>query len=99
MSKALNRLAADPPMSVANSHISINDRPPVVRMAANDNDDINVTDDLARPLPVMRGEGELVRKLLGERFRQILVVGDAEHAAGEEARAAAVSAGYGLMGC
>jgi hypothetical protein len=33
---------------------------------------IRVIDDLPRPLPVMRGEAEIVRKLLGVRFREIL---------------------------
>jgi hypothetical protein len=34
---------------------------------------IRVTDDLPRPLPVIRGEGEIVWRLLGERFLQILL--------------------------
>jgi hypothetical protein len=40
--------------------------------AANDNDRFDVIDDLPRPLPIMRGEGDLVRKLLGEQFLYIL---------------------------
>ncbi len=31
-----------------------------------------VTDDLPQPLPVLPGEGDIVRLLLGERLRQIL---------------------------
>ncbi len=34
---------------------------------------IRVTDDLPRPLPVLLEEGDIVRKLLGERFREILL--------------------------
>jgi hypothetical protein len=37
-----------------------------------DGRNIRVTDDLPRPLPVLREEGEIVRKLLGSRFREIL---------------------------
>jgi len=40
--------------------------------SANDND-ILVTDDLPRPLPVLPREAAIVRKLLGDRFRQILL--------------------------
>ncbi|HEV2172584.1 MAG TPA: hypothetical protein VGR71_03405 [Nitrospira sp.] len=62
------------------SHSAVNDnesanvrRQPLV--AANDND-IVVTDDLPRPLPIVQGEGEVVRAVLGERFRQILMSED-----------------------
>jgi hypothetical protein len=47
-----------------------------VCVAANDNDEYVVTDDLPRPVPVVPGEADLVRKLLGERFRQILLQGE-----------------------
>jgi hypothetical protein len=33
---------------------------------------IRVTDDLPRPLPVLRGEAEIMRMLLGEQLRTIL---------------------------
>jgi hypothetical protein len=56
------------PVAANDNHVSI------VRSAANDND-ILVSDDLPRPLPIAVGEAELVRKLLGERFRQILEKG------------------------
>jgi hypothetical protein len=69
-------LVVDSPMAMVDSSISVEARSAILRVAANDNDAIKVTDDLVRPLPVMRGEGELVRKLLGERFRQILLVGE-----------------------
>lgn len=45
------------------------------RVAANDND-ILVSDDLPRPLPIAVGEANVVRKLLGERFRQLLMRGE-----------------------
>lgn len=50
-----------------------NDNEPLPQ-AANDNvrHGIVVIDDLPRPLPALQGEGELVRKLLGDRFREIL---------------------------
>lgn len=44
-------------------------------LACGDNG-IRVSDDLPRRLPVMPGEGEIVRRLLGERFRQILFGGN-----------------------
>jgi len=34
---------------------------------------IRVIDDLPRPVPVLQREGEIVRKLLGARFRQIML--------------------------
>jgi hypothetical protein len=41
--------------------------------AASDNGTgIRVTDDLPRPLPVLRGEAEIMRMLLGEQLRTIL---------------------------
>ena len=48
-----------------------NDNPVTIPVAANDND-ISVVDDLPRPLAVLPEEADLIRKLLGERFRQIL---------------------------
>jgi hypothetical protein len=54
-----------------------NDNDPVPR-AANDNHPdagVRVCDDLPRPVPVINGEGELVRKLLGEQFHEILLEG------------------------
>ena len=34
--------------------------------------DYRVTDDLPRPLPIVPGEGQIVRMLLGDGFREIL---------------------------
>lgn len=56
------------PSRAANDNAIAAAAPPV---PANDND-IRVTDDFPRPLPVMPGEADLVRTLLGKRFRQIL---------------------------
>ena len=57
----------------ANDNASVTIRSPVrMRVPANDNA-IVVTDDLPRPLPAGRGQVELVRQMLGERFRSILL--------------------------
>ncbi|MGH9644861.1 MAG: hypothetical protein ACRD3Q_20855 [Terriglobales bacterium] len=70
-----SRRAAPP--RAANDNLPIphaaNDNEPLPQ-AANDNvrHGIVVIDDLPRPLPALQGEGELVRKLLGDRFREIL---------------------------
>jgi hypothetical protein len=59
------------------AHVHANDNSIALaeQVAANDNE-ILVTDDLPRPLPVMQSEGDLIRTLLGERFRQILLQGE-----------------------
>jgi len=58
-------------------HVRANDNSIALaeQVAANDNE-ILVVDDLQRPLPVIGGEGDLIRHLLGERFRQILLQGE-----------------------
>jgi hypothetical protein len=54
-------------------HAAANDnRTAATHAAADDRADIRVIDDLPRPLPVLPGEGEIVRKLIGTRFRQLL---------------------------
>jgi hypothetical protein len=50
--------------------------PTAEHLTAHNDNEIAVSDDLQRPLPIMRGEGNLVRTLLGDRFRQILCEGE-----------------------
>jgi hypothetical protein len=73
--------AANDKEEVASTRPAANDNEataPALRAVAaehptpDDSPSINVVDDLPRPLPVLRGEAEIVKKLLGARFRQIL---------------------------
>ena len=66
--------AADYSRAVVTAHGVANDNQTAAttHAAADDCTAIRVIDDLPRPLPVLPGEGEIVLKLLGERFRQIL---------------------------
>jgi hypothetical protein len=68
------REAANDNQAVVAVHRAPNDNQATAatHVAIDDGIGIRVTDDLPRPLPVLPGEGEIVRKLLGTRFRQIL---------------------------
>jgi hypothetical protein len=73
----LRRRSAFKATRAVHVHANDNSIALVEQVAANDNEAILVVDDLSRPLPIMRGEGDLIRTLLGERFRQILLEGEA----------------------
>jgi hypothetical protein len=67
--------ANDSEADIRTRAVANDDAPVTTPVAANDNG-ILLTDDFPLPLPLMPGESEMVRKLLGGRFRKILLGGN-----------------------